>query len=136
MQKWQEPGITSYPAASLTVMSPIFVSTSGPEDCRHEEEAAAVHRPLQVLTQLTKPLLCVFCPGVSRTHQPGTKGGAGGETVSKRRGGLGAGVFTASAEAVIFFSFSNFVNNSMFMINFPFPLEAAVARWALWESGL
>lgn len=80
---------TSYLATSLTWMSPVSVSTSCPEDCCHEEEAAAVHRPLQVLTQLSKPLLGVLRPGVSRAHQPGTKGGAGGEAAREchaRRG--------------------------------------------------
>lgn len=70
---------TSYWATSLTSMFPVSVSTSCPEDCCHKEEAAAVHRPLQILTQLSKPLLCVFCPGVSRAHQPGTQGGVGHE---------------------------------------------------------
>lgn len=82
---------TSYLSTSLTLLCLVSVSTSCPEDCCHEEEAAAVHRPLQVLTQLSKPLLCVFCPGVSRAHQPGMKGGAGGEAASACQEGVGAG---------------------------------------------
>lgn len=82
---------TSYLNTGLTLLCLVSVSTSCSEDCCHAEEAAAVHRPLQVLTQLSKPLLCVFCPGVSRAHQPGRKGSAGGEASSKCQGGLGAG---------------------------------------------
>jgi hypothetical protein len=101
----------SYTAGSLTLMSPVSVSTSCPEDRCHKEEAAAIHRPLQVLTQLSKPLVCVFCPSVRGTHQPGTGGDAGGEAVSGRQGGLGAGRVHSRAKAVIhlFFLFFSFL---------------------------
>lgn len=49
---------------------------------------------------------------------------------------LGQGGCTARAKAVMVpppppF---NFVNNSMSVIDYPFSSEAAVAKWALWES--
>lgn len=44
---------------------------SGPEDCSHQEEAAAVHRPLQIPAQLSQPLLGLLSTGVSRAHKPG-----------------------------------------------------------------
>lgn len=59
---------------SLTFISFVSLSTSCPEDCRHKEEAAAVHRTLQVAAQLSKPLVCVFRAGVCCAHKPGTSG--------------------------------------------------------------
>lgn len=50
-------------------------STSCPEDCGHEEEAAAVHRALQVAAQLPQPLIRLFGTGVRCAHKPGMWGG-------------------------------------------------------------
>lgn len=120
---------------SLTWMSPVSVSSCSEGGC-HEEEAAAVHRPLQVLTQLSKPLLCVFCPSVRGTHQPGMRGAVGGEAVSGCQGGPGAGRVHSPCQGCHGSSPPpfNFVNNSMSVIDYPFSSEAAVAKWALWES--
>lgn len=53
-----------------------FVSppTSRPEGGRHEEEAAAVHRALQVAAELPEPRLRVLRTGVCRAREPGTSG--------------------------------------------------------------
>lgn len=59
---------------SLTWTSLVSLPTSCPEDCRHKEEAAAVHRALQVAPQLPEPLLRLLRAGVRRAHQPGTWG--------------------------------------------------------------
>lgn len=77
-------------------------STSCPEDCGHKEEAAAVHRALQVAAQLPQPLVRLFGTGVRRAHKPGTWGG-------KARQNQGAGWSQGFSEPVlswIFFFFS------------------------------
>lgn len=50
---------------------PLCLCCSGSENCGDTEEAAAVHRPLQVPPQLSQPLICLFPACVSRAHQPG-----------------------------------------------------------------
>lgn len=73
------PVFGSRPHADLLCLP----STSCPEDCGHKEEAAAVHRALQVAAQLPKPLVCLFRTGVRRAHKPGTLGGGGGGVAGK-----------------------------------------------------
>lgn len=43
------------------------------EDRGHQEEAAAVHRAVQVAPQLAEPLLCVHDSGVSSAREPGQR---------------------------------------------------------------
>lgn len=61
------PGFGEQPHRDL--LCPLACSC--PEDCRHEEEAAAVHRSLQVPPQLAQPLVSLLRTGVCRAHQPG-----------------------------------------------------------------
>ncbi|EOA98843.1 Centaurin-gamma-2 [Anas platyrhynchos] len=41
------------------------------EDCRNKEETATLDWTLQIPTELSKSLICVFCPGFCCTYQPG-----------------------------------------------------------------
>lgn len=68
------PATFSAPGTSFTLLSFVSLSTSCSEDCCHKEEAAAVHRALQVAPQLSQPLVRLLRPGVCRAHQPGTLG--------------------------------------------------------------
>lgn len=50
-----------------------FVCCSRPEDRGHQEEAAVVHRAVQVASQLAESLVRLRHAGVGRPHQPGQK---------------------------------------------------------------
>lgn len=49
------------------------VCSSRPEDRGHQEEAAAVHRAVQVAPQLAEPLVRLRHAGLSRPDQPGQR---------------------------------------------------------------
>lgn len=50
-----------------------FVCFSRPEDRGHQEEAAAVHRAVQVAAQLAESLVRLRHASVGRPHQPGQR---------------------------------------------------------------
>lgn len=78
-------GLGGYRATELCLVvgnqphmgSSVSLPTSCPEDRGHEEEAAALHRALQVAPQLPQPLVRLLLTGVRCAHQPGTWGAGG-----------------------------------------------------------
>lgn len=116
----------------LTWTSFVSLPTSCPEDCCHEEEAATVHRALQVAPQLPEPLLRLLRAGVRRAHQPGTWGtrevGPEG-TPEPWRPGLSRGS-SASRQVDLLFLF-NFLNNSKVAVGLTFVSPGKL----LWPSG-
>lgn len=52
-------------------LSVFCLCCSGPEDRGHQEEAAALHRTLQVPPQLPEPYVCLCCACLGRPRQPG-----------------------------------------------------------------
>lgn len=95
-----------------------LLPTSCPEDRGHEEEAAAVHRALQVAAQLPQPLVRLFRTGVRRAHKPGTWGGKAHQNQGACRS---QGCSKPLLRWIFFFFLFNFINNSMFIIDFTFP---------------
>lgn len=49
----------------------VCVCCSCPEDRSHQEEAAVVHRAVQVAAQLAESLICLHHTSIGRPHQPG-----------------------------------------------------------------
>ena len=125
------PGFGEQPRRDLLCL----LAHSCPEDCCHEEEAAAVHRSLQVPPQLAQPLVRLLRTGVRRAHQPGMSGPWEAGLEGRREPGRTRLPKRVPSQLQGGFPVCfNLANNSVSVTDTTFPPEAAGARWFLWES--
>lgn len=127
------PGFGEQPRRDLLCL----LARSCPEDCCHEEEAAAVHRSLQVPPQLAQPLVRLLRTGVRCAHQPGMSGPWEAGLEGRRKPGRTPLPKRVPSQLQGGFPVCfNLANNSVSVTDITFPSEAAGARWFLWNQSL